>query len=541
MRHLVGRPAVALARGRGAVAAGIAYVDADQRVGAHPAAAVVDVVVEGHRSGAVGHREDQGLAVGTDLHAGPATGLVHAHDAEQAALGRGVVVERVQHRRPAGADAVGVGLGLGRTAVGVVGVALLVVLLGLLLGGEGLPVVDLHRLVVVDVPDGAAGGVVEHDLATVDAEGEVGGVAAQLGDRGVLRAALDRDVALPARPGAVGARPEADRLHRVARGGGCGDRGGLTGVEVDGQELVGRDDQHGVGRGTGLLEDAAGRHGGGRPTEGAHHARRLVEGHHPLADRGDARDLAGVTGQVLGDRFAEPCACGPHGRDRPLLGGGDHDGAALAHGEGRPLTGLDQRIGLAVDEVHDRLADHVVVADGPDLAGLGVRTGQGAAGHLHVAVARDGRGAAVEGLELARLDGLAAQGVDVEGHDGRAVLDDVHAGLAVVAGHDAVELVDRLVEPARPSLGPVDDPDATVVEVRLVGLVAARGDGIDDDGGHGDGQSSTGGDRPPVSLHEPPPCHEYPPRLPAPTAGPRREGMYRGKVRTSRAGCGERV
>ena len=99
---------------------------------------------------------------------------------------------------------------------------------------------------------------------------------------------------------------------------------------------------------------------------------------------------------------------------------------------------------------------------------------------------------------------------------GRAVLDDVERPVAAaVAEDDGVELVDRLVDPAVDAAVAVDDPDAAVVELGLVGLVAVGGHGIGDDGASGQHEGGVGRDGNLVPTNESQPV---PPTVPLPRA-----------------------
>ncbi len=542
MRHLVGRLLVALAHVRRLVLPGLAHVDGDRGVRGETVTAVVDEVLEARGASPLRHLQHEGLPVGADLDPRASGRLVDVDDAEQSPVGRGVVVERVEHRRATGADAVRVGLGPRRPAVGLALVlVLLVLLVVLLLRREGLPVVDLDRVLLLDVPDGAAHRVVEDDLAAVDPERQAGGVAAEplVGDD--LGTALDRDGAPAAGPGTEHARAEAHRCDGGAGPG--GDGGDVAGPEVDAEQAVGRAHEHGVGGGSGLLELAAGRHGDRGAVEDAQHPRIGVERDDPVADRRDRVHLPGVSGEVGGPGLAERGAPWGEGRDGALVGRRHDDRAVLGDGEGGVLARLGEGVGLPVDAAHHRTAHLVVVADRPDVTGLGVDAREGAPAHADVAGARDRCGPAVLGLQPAGLDGLSAARVAVDRHDRGTVLDDVEAGLAVLARDDAVELVDGLVHPARPALGPVDDPHAAVVELGLVLLVPVGGDGVRHERGRGHGQRGTRRDARAVSTHERRPCHASPPwpTSDVPAAVTQQEGMYRVKVRTSRHGVRRRV
>ena len=150
--------------------------DADGGVRRDRLAAVVDEVLEAGAGGRVARQGDlDGLAVGADRQprVGPGDGA-HRADRQQPVRRRGVVVERVQDRGAAGSRPEAVVLGLGRPAVALVLLVLVVVVVLVLRPQvEGVPVVQLRRLVGVHVPHVAAGPVVEDDLPAVDAEDQV--------------------------------------------------------------------------------------------------------------------------------------------------------------------------------------------------------------------------------------------------------------------------------------------------------------------------------------------------------------------------------
>ena len=415
---------VAGARLRCAVVAGTPDRHGHRRVrgGVAP---VVDVVLEARAARVVGQGQDDGLAVRADLGAGPSGGVVDLDDAQQAAVGRRVVVERVEDRGASGTGSVAVRLGLGRAAVAV---ALLLVLLVLLLdlggGGEGVPVVDPLGLEVLDVPHRAGGAVVEDDLAAVDPQGQGATLAPQVGHGGLVVTAPDGDVAQTAGPRGVLAGAEAHGLGRLPVEA-LGEDRGLAAGEVDAHQAAAAGDQDGVRGGPRLLQHRVLGDAGGAAAEHGERPGRGVERDDGVADRRHGGRLTGGLGEVLGAGLADPVLARDQVGDGALGARGHDDGAGLAHRERGTFADLVEGVGLAVDLVDDRPTRHGVDAGGPDGAGLRVDRGERAAGELEVAAGGHRDGAARLDLRGGGVDQLGGAGALVDREHRGAVLDDV--------------------------------------------------------------------------------------------------------------------
>ena len=142
------------------------------------------------------------------------------------------------------------------------------------------------------------------------------------------------------------------------------------------------------------------------------------------------------------------------------------------------------RLGLVGQAHHRRQADGGVLAGRPQTAGRGVEHRQAAAGHPDRGVAGDGGLLTVRRPHLRGVEGHDDPLGEVDPDDRRAVLDDVEVG--VEPGEDGpVELADRLVDAAVGAVAVAGHPDAAVVQLGGVGLVAVGLDGVHDDAAHG--------------------------------------------------------
>ena len=419
----------------------------------------------------------------------------HRADRQQPAGRRGVVVERVQDRGPARPCPQVVVLGLRRPAVAAVALlVVLVVVLVLRLEAEGVPVVEPGRLVGVDVPDVPRGAVVEHDLAPVGAEHQVRGLGGQrLRGRGTVAAGGD-DGTGAAGPRAVRAVAEADRVGRVTPDV-AGDRRHLAAGQVDREQGVAGGDQHRVGAGPRLLQHRAARHLGLGPPDHDQPSGRGVEHDGHRADRRQPDRIAEARPrQVLGAGRGELGLALLADRGQAVL---DRrrgvDGAVEGDRKSGVLADRDDR-GLVVRQRRDRRnPEDRVVPGGPEPARGGVEHGEAAARHADGRAGGDA-GGVPERRHLRRVERHHHATAEVDPDDRRAVLDDVEARVRL--GEDrAVELPDRLVDPAVGAVLVAGHPDAAVVELGPVGLVAVGLDGVGDDPAEGDRERDPGRQR----------------------------------------------
>ena len=432
--------------------------------------AVVDVVLEGRgRRVVVGHGQLEGLAVGADGHLGVGTAdLLDRADRQDPATRRGVVVERVEHGRAARARAEAVRLGLRRPPVALVLLLVLVVLVVLLdPGPEVLPVVHPGRLLGVDVPDPAAGPVVEHDLAAVDPEHQVGGGTVELGHVG-LAATTDRGHGPGAAgPGAVDAVAETDRGRRPP-GDAVDDGADVAGVEVHLEQRVAGRDQDRSGIGSGLLEHRLGGYVGAAAAD--HVEGTGVEHHGGVPDRGHGDGLADVTGKVV-RRPVEARSLRRERGEGVLAGRGDQHPAGPGHGQGGIVARGGDGGRLHV-EATDRRAPFPEEPGVPTPGRPRDRRRPGSPPDSATCAPPGTPACSPFGMpHLRRVDrrDQAIRAVDAD--HGAAVLDDVEGGRQVGEDH-AVELADGLVDPAVEAAAGVGDPDPAVVQPRVMGAVA---------------------------------------------------------------------
>ena len=479
-------------------------------MGGHGLASVVDEVLEAGAPRGVARQGDlDGLAVRADRELRPrAVGGAHRPDGQQPAGGGGVVVERVQDRGAAGPRPEVVLPGLRRPAVALVlPVVVVVLLLVLGLEVEGVPVVETGRLVGVDVPDATGLAVVEDDLAAVGAEDEAAGRGGEGLGCGRVAAARRHHRTGAAGPRAVDTVAQADGCRRVA-----GDLTGhgrhLAGGQVDRQQRVARSDQDRGRAGTGLLQDRARRHLGLGAADDEEPAAGRVEDDGHRTDGGERDGVAdGVAGEVLGGGLEEPRVALLAQGQEPVLGrGGGQDGAVQRHGHGGVLAHLGERIGLVGQGRDARDAHLGVLARRPQVAGRGVQHGEAASGHPDDRAAGDRGLLAVGHLHLGGVQGHDDTVGQVDADDRVAVLDDVEVGVGT-REDGAVELTDGLVDAAVRAVTLAGDPDAAVVQVGPVSLVAVGLDGVRDDAAHGDGEREPGHQRSASALQVLPERH----------------------------------
>ena len=300
-----------------------------------------------------------------------------------------------------------------------------------------------------------------------------------------LLAARGDDGAGAAGPGAVAAVAEADRARRVA-GDPVGDRGGLARGQVDREQRVSGADEDRRRAGAGLLEDRPPGHPGLGPADDGQAAARRVEHDGHRADRSDGDGVAErLTGQLVGRRFGEARVALLDEGEQLVLGSGDGVHRAVEGDRQRGIVAdRGDGLGLVGQAHHRRQADGGVLAGRPQAAGGGVEHRQAAAGHPDGGGAGDGGLLTVRRPHLRGVEGHDDPLGEVDPDDRRAVLDDVEVG--VDPGEDGpVELADRLVDAAVGAVAVAGHPDAAVVQLGGVGLVAVGLDGVHGDAAHG--------------------------------------------------------
>ena len=197
-------------------------------------------------------------------------------------------------------------------------------------------------------------------------------------------------------------------------------------------------------------------------------------------DRRHARARPDVVGEALGLGLGEADAGDAEPGHRVFGGGGRQH--LPGQGDGERGVGSDGHEGLAsgVDPRHREGSERRIHVLGPHLAGDRVGSRESATGQPEVSGTGDTGLLALRVPHSRGVDRLDESLGPVDAVHRRAVLDDVEVG--VEAGEQgAVELPDRLVDPAVEAVAGVRDPDAAVVELGLVGLVALGVDGV---GGH---------------------------------------------------------
>ena len=195
--------------------------------------------------------------------------------------------------------------------------------------------------------------------------------------------------------------------------------------------------------------------------------------------------LNGSPDSSVGRRFGEARVALLVEGEQLVLGGGDGvHGAVEGDRQRGVVADRRDRLGLVGQAHHRRQADGGVLAGRPQTAGGRVEHRQAAAGHPDRGGAGDGGLLTVRRPHLRGVEGHDDPLGEVDPDDRRAVLDDVEVG--VEPGEDGpVELADRLVDAAVGAVAVAGHPDAAVVQLGGVGLVAVGLDGVHDDAAHG--------------------------------------------------------
>ena len=234
-----------------------------------------------------------------------------------------------------------------------------------------------------------------------------------------------------------------------------------------------------------------------------------VEDHGHGADGGERDGVAeGVTGEVLGGGLEEPRVALLAQGQEPVLGRGGGEDAC------RPASRPWRR------PRPPRRADRAWSAR---VATLGTPTSGSSRAAHRSPVEASSTARLPPAIPTTGLPGIAASSpsgtciwAGSSGHDDAvgqvdaddrvAVLDDVEVGVGT--GEDgAVELADGLVDAAVRPVVLAGDPDAAVVQVGPVSLVAVGLDGVRDDAAHGDGEREPGHQRSASALQVLPERH----------------------------------